>query len=264
MTGFVRNAFAATAGAALITTPLMADQATQARDLVGARASTGQSQLEARGYTYITGSLGDHNTRHSYFWNGSSKHCLHVETYDGRYTSITDASKGDCNQHHSGDTAAAVGAVAAVGLIAALASGHKKHHHEDGRHYDDVNDEAHYDRGYNDAIHSAPYHNWDNSNAYSGGYNAGVQQRMRNTAYHHGSGGYHRKETIADLRYQEAKWARDELSRRGFLKVDELPSRGEDHYSIFWQPTTRQCVQATVVDHRIYDIRDIGRHPNCR
>jgi hypothetical protein len=42
--------------------------------------------------------------------------------------------------------------------------------------------------------------------------------------------------------------------------VDNFTS-GNTRYSIQWRAESRQCVQATIADGRIYDIRDIGSHP---
>ena len=95
-----------TASAALVAAaavPALARSANQMSDLVGGRASSGESQLEARGFTYITGST-SFDTKHSYWWNGGDKNCLHVETRDGRYAAIRDASKGDCNQKGGDNT----------------------------------------------------------------------------------------------------------------------------------------------------------------
>jgi len=88
----------------------LARPANQMTDLVGARGSSGESQLMSRGFTHIVTSEGAYNTKHSYWWNGRDKNCLHVETYDGRYSAITDGIASDC--HQSGGAGAAVAVVA--------------------------------------------------------------------------------------------------------------------------------------------------------
>ncbi|WP_128891554.1 hypothetical protein [Erythrobacter sp. HKB08] len=264
MTRIFRKSVALAACTALVATPVLARNAGSLTDLVGARASSGESALEARGYTYITGNLGDYNTRHSYWWNREHKNCVHVETYDGRYTAITDAKNSDCHQKDGGgDVAAAVGVAAGALLLGALLGGHKKHHHDDNKHYDDVNDEAHYERGYNDGLHSVAYHNWDNSQSYSSGYQAGVAQRNRNTSYHHGRGGYHQTVYFKDLEGARASSADSALRERGFDNVDGFKS-GNGSYTIWWRRDSRQCLQMITVNGRIDDIRDIGQHPKCR
>lgn len=78
-----------------------------------------------------------------------------------------------------------------------------------------------------------------------------------------GSGGYQGAQNFDDLRGVRASSAMSALERRGFRQVDNFTS-GNTRYSIQWNDRTRQCVQATIADGRIYDISDIGRHPNCR
>lgn len=216
-----------------------------------------------RGFTYINGNVGKHNTKHAYWWNRDSKQCVHIVTRDGRYTSITDASKRDCNQGEGGsDVAAAVGVVAGAALLGALLGGHKKHHHDDQRHHDNDAREAQYERGYSDGLHNVSYHNYDRSDDYADGYGAGVDQRRANTDYHHGHGGYDRKAKFKDLIGDRGPRARSELSNRGFTRVDRF---GDDdtRYSVMWRSQSRQCIQVTIADSRVYDIRDIGRHPKC-
>lgn len=57
--------------------------------------------------------------------------------------------------------------------------------------------------------------------------------------------------------------ARDILRKRGFTRVSRF---GDDNtrYSILWRSESRQCVQLTIADGRVYDVRDIGNHPDCR
>ena len=54
-----------------------------------------------------------------------------------------------------------------------------------------------------------------------------------------------------------------EMERRGFRQVDNFTS-GNTRYSIQWRSSSNQCVQMTIADGHIYDIRDIGQNPNCR
>jgi len=118
---------------ALVAAPVAA-KAPSLGDLVGGRASTGQSELESRGYIYISGHESGDYTKHSYYWNSAAKHCAHVVTADGRYTSITDGTRSDCNQKEDDGAGAAVAAVAGAALLAGILS-HKSHHKE-GATYD--------------------------------------------------------------------------------------------------------------------------------
>lgn len=53
------------------------------------------------------------------------------------------------------------------------------------------------------------------------------------------------------------------MTRRGFADKDSFSS-GSTQYGIFYNRSTRQCVQLTMADGRIYDAREIGSHPKCR
>ncbi|MEK7855520.1 MAG: hypothetical protein AAB288_05480 [Acidobacteriota bacterium] len=66
-------------------------------DLVGARASSGQSELRSRGFrnvdTFKTG-----NTSYTIWWRRSSGQCIQVATADGRFDSVSDiGSHPRCN-----------------------------------------------------------------------------------------------------------------------------------------------------------------------
>lgn len=232
-------------------------------DLVGARASSGESQLESRGYVFITGNEGEYDTKHSYYWRASDKKCVHVETYDGRYTAVTDASASDCHQKSGdGNAAAAVGVVAGAVILGALLS-HKSHHHENNQHLADQQAEAQYERGYNDGLHNVAYHNYDRADSYADGYSAGVKQREINTSYHHGRGGYAQVAQFGDLTGARGSSADSALNDRGFRNVDGFKS-GDASYTIWWRGASRQCLQMIVAQGRVEDIRDIGEHPKCR
>jgi len=249
---------------AMAITPALARNASQMSDLVGARAGQAEGQVESRGFTYVDGHNGS-NYVHTYWWHARDKNCIEIKTADGRYQSIADAPNSDCNQHGGGSGAGAAVAGAAVGavLLAAIASSHKSSHHEDGNHLSDAAAEQQYERGYNDGLHNASYHNYERTDAYSSGYQAGVDQRARDTSHHSGHGGYAAHTRIADLKGMDAVTAIDAMSERGFRNVDSFSS-GETLYGIYWKGSTGQCVQMTNADSRVYDIRDIGTHPKCR
>jgi len=166
----------------------LAQNSNSLRDLVGARAAGGESDLESRGYTFITGATAYGGGKAAFWWNADSRTCVRVETYDGKFRSITDATGANCNQHSSGsnkerNTAAAVIGVAAI--AAALA-------HKNNAHDNKADTGGQYDLGYNDGLHNAPYYNPGRSDAYSSGYQEGVAQRGRNISYHSNTGGYGR------------------------------------------------------------------------
>ena len=147
-------------------------------------------------------------------------------------------------------------------MLGALLS-HKSHHHDDNKHHQESVEDRQFDRGYTDGLHNAAYHNYDRSNAYSDGYQAGVDEREANLSHHHRRGGYHEVARYDDLVGKRGPDARDILGDRGFERVSRF---GDDNtrYSIMWREESRQCLQLTIADGRVYDIRDIGSHPDCR
>jgi hypothetical protein len=165
---------------------VLAQQANQLGDLVGARAAGGESDLESRGYTFIAASTAYGGSKAGFWWSATDRSCVRVETFDGKFRSITDATATQCNQHATSsnqerNTAAALIGVAAI--AAALASKNNAHGNPSDKN-------GQHDLGYNDGLHNAPYYNPSRSDAYSSGYEQGVAQRTRNTSYHGGSGGY--------------------------------------------------------------------------
>ncbi|WP_343343751.1 hypothetical protein WJT74_08670 [Sphingomicrobium sp. XHP0239] len=180
----------------------------------------------------------------------------------GEYVSINDATRKDCHRSEGGDVGTALAVAGGAALIGALLSGgHKKHHHEDNNHLSDRQAEADYERGHSDGLHNAPYHNSGRSDAYTAGYQSGVDERSRNTAYHSGRGGY------SAASWQDLVGARasaiDQLGNRGFRQVDNFVS-GNARYSIWWRGDSRQCLQVITADGRLENITDIQTHPRCR
>ncbi|MDZ3830717.1 MAG: hypothetical protein U0S50_02730 [Sphingopyxis sp.] len=229
--------------------------------LNGLSADGAESALQSRGFKYIDSNTNSMGYTYSYWWDNGDKHCVRVEAHRGRIESIIDAKNADCHQS-GGNTAAAVGAVAGLAILGAVLA-HKSNHHSDGRHSDDAPTEQQYDRGYQDGLYNAPYHNFDRSDAYSSGYEAGVDQRNANLRSHHGRGGYTAVAQYQDLQGARAAGAMDELTRRGFVQVDNFTS-GNARYSIQWRAASRQCLQVIIADGHIDDVRDIGRHDRCR
>lgn len=264
MKNFRKNIALATATAfSLLSQQAFAGNAASVRDLLGAKGSSGEAQLESRGFTFITSRPSGSSMMNSYWWHGGDKHCIAVETYDGRYSTINDATPGDC--HQKSNAGGAVAAVAGIAILGALLA-HKSDHHETGQHYAAPTDEAQYERGFNDGLHGQTYHNYDRADAYSRGYEAGVRQNSHNTAYRgngYQSGGYAQVVKFNDLQGARASSADGEMGTRGFSNVDGF-KMGTTAYTIWYNRNSRQCVQMTVAEGRVDDIRDIGNHPKCR
>jgi hypothetical protein len=179
------------AGVALVLGPVnvaLAQNVTPLGDLVGARAAGGESELESRGYTFITGATAYGGAKAAFWWNADSRTCARVETFDGKFRSIVTATAADCNQRASSSNSERNTAAVLIGAAAiAAAIAHKNNAHDNksdtgGQH----------DLGYNDGLHNAPYYNPGRSDAYASGYQQGIDQRGRNIAYHSNTGGYDR------------------------------------------------------------------------
>lgn len=261
MTGILRNLAAGTALVSLAATPVLAEKANQLVDINGSYGRDAEGALQSRGFSHVSTHKNDMGYIYSYWWDEGDDDCVQVELYDGRVETITDASDQDCG-HHKGSAGAAIGVAAGAAILGALLS-HKSHHHDDDKHHDDREAEAQYERGYKDGLHNAAYHNYDRSDAYSSGYTAGVDERKANLDHHHGRGGYSQAVTFYDLKGSRAAGAMDELERRGFRQVDNFTS-GNTRYSIQWRESSRQCLQVTIADGRVYDMRGIGKHPKCQ
>ncbi len=240
--------------------PAWAANAQKLSDLVDARAAGGETQLEARGYVFIDGRPAYGGGKQSYYWHAGDRACVRVETADGRFRSITDATPPDCKQQagaaRGGDHNAAAAVVGAAIIAAALA-------HRSNGSQGNANHGSQFDLGYNDGIHNVPYHNPGRSDAYSQGYDEGVQQRERNTGHHSGRGGYAQAASFKDLEGESSIRAIDAMSERGFADADSFES-GDTSYSIFYNRTTRQCVQLTMADGEVQSADDIQTHPKCR
>jgi hypothetical protein len=256
---------------ALIAVPALAAPANGLQDLVGARGAGGETQLTNRGYVNIS-SHPDDGGIVSYWWNNADRACAQVVTRDGRYAELNRTTPGDCNQRdRGGNTGAAVAAVGAAAMIGALLVSHRSHHHDDNNHANvqaanAQADEAQFERGYQDGIHNVAYHNYDRADAYSRGYESGVEQRGHNTSYRNSSGnraGYRPSVNVTDLNGTDSVRAIDAMGERGFANVDSIVS-GNSIYGIWYNRTTRQCVQTASANGTIVDARDIGTHPNCR
>ncbi|MCB2076196.1 MAG: hypothetical protein KDE55_00705 [Novosphingobium sp.] len=250
---------AATACAAMIATPALAKKANDLTYINGQNAGSAQNQLEREGFKYISSNHNSMGYTYSYWWDGQSDNCVRTEVYRGVVETIADATDQDCG-HHKGSTAAGVGAVAGLAILgAALAS---KSHHREGTNYDQQQT-ADFDRGYKDGLYNGAYHNYSRSDAYSNGYEKGVDERNANLSHHHNRGGYAQVAQFKDLEGARAAGGMDELQRRGFTQVDNFTS-GNTRYSIQSRPASHQCLQVTIADGHFYDIRDIGQHPKCR
>lgn len=71
----------------LASTAAFAQAPTDIADLVGTRGSSGEMELEARGYDYVRGNL---------WFNARTKACVRIRTSEGRYASIDTVGVSAC------------------------------------------------------------------------------------------------------------------------------------------------------------------------
>lgn len=260
-TNRIANSMTAIAILSLAATPALADPASQLRSLNGQSAANAERVLHDRGFKHISSHATAMGFTNSYWWDKDDRSCVVVEERRGTVSTVNDSPASDCGHTEDG-SGGVVAAVAGAAILGALLT-HKSDHHDDGQHLSDAEAEQHYHRGFKDGLHNAAYHNWDNSSDYSDGYSAGVEQRKANLRHHTGRGGNHAAVGFGDLHGARAAGAMDAMQNRGFRQVDNFTS-GNTRYSIQYRAASRQCVQMTIADGHIYDIRDIGQHPNCR
>lgn len=255
----IGNSLVALAVCGMVATPLAANSASGLRHLVGQNYGTVYSEMRDRGFVHIEDHTDSYKNTHTYWWNNERDDCVHIAVYRGNVVDLDDAKDKDCNKGGGGDAAAAVGVVAGVALLGALLS---KKHHKKGKEYDEQGT-AEFERGFRDGLHNAQYHNYGRTDAYSEGYEAGVEQRDANLSHHKGHGGYRQTVQFKDLNGARASGLDSALQSRGFRNVDGFKSNNAS-YTIWWRSQSRQCLQAMVVEGRVDDIRDIRTHPKCR
>ncbi|MBI1686212.1 hypothetical protein [Caulobacter hibisci] len=195
-----RLVVAATLSALVVAGPAAAQIPANLRDLVGARAAGGESELQRRGYEFDHVDEGG-SAKFGYWRRGDD--CVQVTTRDGRYLTIVEARNLCRKKGGDSKAAAVVAGVAIIGLAAALAA-HKAKHGDSDRDHDDE-----YERGYQAALYGSDYDDRHETEGYHEGFLAGQSERD-NRRY-------------ANTRYvrQAPRAAQDACSRR----ADEFQNR---------------------------------------
>ncbi|RYD59808.1 MAG: hypothetical protein EOP60_01280 [Sphingomonadales bacterium] len=75
--------------------PAMAQTAPDLDDLVGARAAGGETQLQARGYAFVTTNT-VRDRKWSFWWNDRTRQCVQVATSNGRYDAVQRVPEANC------------------------------------------------------------------------------------------------------------------------------------------------------------------------
>jgi hypothetical protein len=255
----------------LVAGPAVADIPDNLVDINYQDVGWGGQQLRMRGYTYIDGDFRD-GKLHEYWWNGRSNTCVHTRAESGKYEMLKTTGPTDCNQYgtqassggsNEGNNAAAI-AIGAAAILGAVALAHKSHERDD-RHGQDSKSVAEFDRGYRDGLYHQSYHNYNNTPAYSDGYNVGQQRRHEQTSYRPNHGrysGYHPYVSVDDLVGANAASADSALRQRGFRDTGGY-KQDKKSYVTWYNASTRQCVQAVTKNGRIKHLDSVNEG-NCR
>lgn len=239
-------------------------QADALKDLIGGRASSGETEMENRGYV-LNHTTKDDEGSWTYWWNGSKKKCVGVLTSEAMYTRIFDTEAPDCGQKTgmSNGTKAAIAIGAAAAAIGVAAAVHRAHDHDDDKHWENSTYESDYERGYRDGLYNNSYHNWSNSGQYGSGYGAGVRARRHQTSYSSGWGGYSQHVYVLDLIGSRASGGETQMQSRGFRNAITYKA-GEYVYQTWYNGSSRQCVQVIVYDGKYWSVKDNENSPYCR
>lgn len=249
--------------ACMLTTAAFAKTPNDLKDLVGDRASSAERQLENRGYYHRNTQYSGSRT-YANWWNPDKQKCVTVATKDGRYDAITKTEKFDCDDNRSGS--------------------HNNHSNNNSYHnYNNYNNYSYnnsseYDRGYRDGLNNDGYHNNRDNVEYSTGYRQGVleyhgmEDNNHRNDHHHSSSSQHysnhndyqstARGNFGSLVGQSQRSADSGLRNQGYRQVDTLTS-GYTFYSIWFNRSSRQCLQMAVANGRADSIVDIKTHPAC-
>ncbi len=243
-------------------------------DLVNQGSDYAQRELRNRGYVFIHADQRGAKLW-QYWWNARDNVCARVAHVDGRASSIVDVSATDCNQYgqwsgqpaqqpaqQSGDsnrmnnaTKAALAAAAIAG-VAILA--HRSHERDEEKHKTEQQT-AEFERGYRDGLYHHTYHDYNRSQAYVDGYQAGQEKRQAETnyrspyGYHSGQAAY---APLNDLIGARGSSLDDTMRQRGFVQKSGYQSGGAA-YSTWWNAATRQCKQVIVSNGRVQAINPL-------
>lgn len=242
-----------------------ADIPTNLTDIPYQSAEWGAEQLRLRGYTQMSSDHHD-GKLYEYWWQGSSNTCVQARSTGTRYEALKTTAATDCGQYHAAasknDNAAAI-AVGAAAILGAAVLAHQSHERHE-KHGNDQKSVAEFDRGYRDGLYHQPYHNYQNTSAYSDGYSTGSSERDEQTHYRvrqAGYSGYRNYVPVDDLVGARASSADSELRSRGFADTGGY-KQGAKSFVTWYNARTRQCLQVVTKDGHIKNIEGINEG-NC-
>lgn len=211
------------------------------QSLVGARGG-GDAVMTQKGYTHVKTDKSN-SSAYAYWWQQKTSTCVCVRTTDGKIQSIVKSRPVDCNKGSGANTK----------------YNHSASSHAEGKHYDDVDREKAFERGYNEAKMNESYNNVYEGDrmveAYARGYTSGV--KVRNSAPSYKPNNSYVE--IHDLNGWLASSAYDVLGKRGFKELRSKTFNGGTHK--YWHHSrTGQCIESV---QRGRDISEIRQYKNC-
>jgi hypothetical protein len=240
-------------------------------DLVNQGSDYVQRELRNRGYVFIQGDPRG-SKLWQYWWQSRDYVCARVAHVDGRASSIVEVSPTDCNQYQpvsstasqdssksSGVSNAAKVAIAAAAITGVAVLAHRSHERDESKHNTEQQ-VAEYDRGYRDGLYHQPYHDYNRSQSYVDGYQAGQERRDAETGYrspygyHSGQGSY---VSLNDMIGSSGSGADSVLRKRGFVDKGGYTS-GNSSFSTWWNASTRQCVKLVISDGQVRAVNPIN------
>jgi hypothetical protein len=262
---FTKSFAALSVCCALATGPAYADRRDDLSDILYQSTDWGAGELRSRGYVLVHSDQHDRKTW-QYWWRDHSNTCVKARAVAGKYDELTTTASTDCGQYHEAATkgsAAAGIAIGAAALLGVAALAHQSHE-RDEKHGNDSRSVAEFDRGYRDGKHHERYHNYNKTEAYSDGYNAGQRERDEETHYRPRDGyhsAYHPYVSVDDLVGAKASSADSELRARGFRDMGGYKQDGKSHVT-WYNARSRQCVDVVTKEGRIHRIGAIDEG-NC-
>ncbi|GJL83993.1 MAG: hypothetical protein DHS20C01_36270 [marine bacterium B5-7] len=252
----------------LLTTAAQAQTPRDLDDLLDVRASSGESELQERGYYHIK-TLKLKRSSVAYWWSPDEQLCIAVSTRDGRYASILKQPEVICDDESSGN----------------------EPEYNDNELKDEIQDLVGMrtrsgereleDLGFqfinSQSGSGRKWSNWWNRSERKCITVVTMRERIDSVTdtlppdcERHGSSGsggtqngYGSSADYSDLVGLRASSAERELEDRGFRNVDSFKS-GSTAYTIWYKRRGHHCLQMAIADGRADSIVDIHRHDECR
>lgn len=224
------------------------------KDLVGARAAGGETSLKSRGYVFIKTTKSDDRS-YSNWWKASSKTCLTVATFNGRYDSIVSGPAEDCKTEtgNSGNTTGDGAPDDVADLVGARAAGGETDLKSRGYRF--IKTSKSDDRSYS---------NWWNASSktcltvatFNGRFDTIVSGPAVDCKASSGGGassGSSAQIDLSDLVGARAAGADTEMQSRGFRNTRSAKS-GSASLTYWFNADNRQCAMITVRNGKVSSV----------